>query len=166
MLTVIFGRHYKLVKEHPDAICNVKRVLSERMDSSWFDDPWVKKQMHDIDGLDVPPDMNGLTYLLTVAHVLPTNMSNGLKNLILAKYVQDRHVMMQMMGPNCYYPLMSLSNQQDILVYSSIILDLDDKYWDATHATIYAPQYGLYARNIDDAIRLDIAVREHDDFGF
>ena len=150
MLTVVFDKYSKLRDNYPGAITDVKAAFNQTMQLEWFDDPWVQKQIYTIDHHKIPADVGGLQWLLK-EHVAPVYLSNGLCNLIMAKFVKDRHVLLHKMGPNCNKPLLELSNEQDIKCYSSIPLNLPQTIWDATGAKLYAPQWDLIVTDEDSA---------------
>ena len=84
----------------------------------WFDDPFVKQLIEDIDGTKVLYqyallDKNG-------KGIPPEYLSNGCKSVILMKYLPDRLYSNEFFGHNCWPHIAKLAESGNIIKNSSM----------------------------------------------
>ncbi len=101
------------VGDLPDQITFPEFYFDHVYEDSWFEDPFVKKIIKDIDNTDATsayqmtnPVWGALNY---------TMLSTGCKNVILA-YKTDNIIYATKMGDNCSPLLLSIANMKDVTI--------------------------------------------------
>lgn len=143
-LTVYFGKQIDF-QGRKDVITRPDITYKKSFKKEWYEDPFVQEILHDID--HIPEDSGPIIPWLIDHNRYPWDICTGSKNLIMAKYLEDKPPLMQYMGDNCFPYLMRIAQQQDITVYSSRLFWFKVEDWERYPIKVAAPQFNIIATN-------------------
>lgn len=146
MLTIIFGRENVPKDKVPSTVLDSPWFFAENKKPEWFEDPFVKEFLKEIDGTDVmfgealrDDEGYGISSLL---------LSTGCKTLCCVYYHPEIIFYGSLLGDNCLPFLLRISDTKDItLVFEHYAVFDDDAY--AQHLMVCNDKRIM---NIDDYI--------------
>lgn len=104
MLNVFFG-------DMKDAIYNTSAYFKYDYEDSWIVDPFVKKMIRDVDQSAVLD--SGVIDSPVLGKIPPTELSGGVKTLILVKFEKDKVFNASTCGDNCAKWLLRIAENED-----------------------------------------------------
>lgn len=105
MLNIHFGYD-------PDAILSIDKYFNNVYDEEWFDDPYVKNMIQDIDGSKVLDRYCIQSPVL--GQIPPEKLSGGVKALICMYKMDDFYVDLIVCGKNCEKWIVDIADKKDI----------------------------------------------------
>ena len=117
MLTIIFG-------DYKDTIYNTSLYFKNTYEGSWLLESNTKQMILDIDKSKVLSD--GAIESPILGIIPPTQLSGGVKTLILISHVSDKVFNASNCGDNCAKWLLKIGSQKDVTVNLRHIMDFGD----------------------------------------
>ena len=114
MLHIVFG-------ECKDVIYNTSLFFKNKYESEWLTEEQTKQMILDIDKSKVLSD--GAIESPVLGIIPPTNLSGGVKTLILIDHIQDKIFNASNCGDNCASWLLKIAEQKDVTVNLRHIMD-------------------------------------------
>ena len=114
MLHIVFG-------ECKDVIYNTSLFFKNKYESEWLTEEQTKQMILDIDKSKVLSD--GAIESPVLGIIPPTNLSGGVKTLILIDHIQDKIFNASNCGDNCANWLLKIAEQKDVTVNLRHIMD-------------------------------------------
>ena len=114
MLHVIFG-------ECKDVIYNTSLFFKNTYESEWLEEDETKQMILDIDKSKVISD--GAIESPVLGIIPPTNLSGGVKTLILINHVADKIFNASNCGDNCAPWLLKIAQKKDVTVNLRHLMD-------------------------------------------
>ena len=114
MLHIVFG-------ECKDVIYNTSLFFKNKYESEWLNEEQTKQMIMDIDKSKVLSD--GAIESPVLGIIPPTNLSGGVKTLILIDHIQDKIFNASNCGDNCASWLLKIAEQKDVTVNLRHIMD-------------------------------------------
>ena len=114
MLHIIFG-------DCKDVIYNTSLFFKNKYESEWLNEEQTKQMIMDIDKSKVLSD--GAIESPVLGIIPPTNLSGGVKTLILIDHIQDKIFNASNCGDNCASWLLKIAEQKDVTVNLRHIMD-------------------------------------------
>ncbi|MBR3024272.1 MAG: DUF4869 domain-containing protein [Oscillospiraceae bacterium] len=119
MLKIFFGKH-------PDEIYNTSVYYANQYDKMWVMDPFAKKIIADIDESEViAPD---LIQNEIFGSFNSTELSGGVKTLLLMKNQPNKIFNISNCGDNCAKYILELAEERDIKVCLHHLMDFGDNF--------------------------------------
>ena len=118
MLRIIFGKSQ-------DSIYNTSMYFSNVFQKEWLDDPYVRKMIKSVDRSEVLGD-----YLINskaLGLIAPTQLSGGVKTLILTYFMPDKEFNASTCGDNCARWFLDMSKKQDRTINLRHIMDFGER---------------------------------------
>ena len=118
MLRIIFGKSQ-------DSIYNTSMYFSNVFQKEWLDDPYVRKMIKSVDRSEVLGD-----YLINskaLGLIAPTQLSGGVKTLILTYFMPDKVFNASTCGDNCARWFLDMSKKQDRTINLRHIMDFGER---------------------------------------
>ena len=107
MLSVYFG-------DMPDAIYNTSMYFKNTYLDSWFDDEFARRMIKSIDKAQVLGD--GLIQSPVLGKIAPTQLSGGVKTLLLIYYKPEMVFNASTCGDNCAWWILRMASKRDITI--------------------------------------------------
>ncbi|MDO5149526.1 MAG: DUF4869 domain-containing protein [Oscillospiraceae bacterium] len=138
MLKIYFG-------DMQNVIYNTSVYFKYSYDVTWFDDPFVKKMIEDVDNSRV---LGGSAIDSPVLGIIPpTSLSGGVKCLILI-YKNTEHVFnASNCGDNCAKWLLEIGKERDVLVNLRHLMEFEGEF------EIYIENTGEIVHNMEELVR-------------
>lgn len=114
MLHVIFG-------DYKDVIYNTSLFFKNTYESEWLEEDETKQMILDIDKSKVLSD--GAIESPVLGIIPPTNLSGGVKTLILINHVADKIFNASNCGDNCAPWLLKIAQKKDVTVNLRHLMD-------------------------------------------
>lgn len=118
MLQVHFG-------EMPDAIYNTSMYFKNTYKDSWFEDELARKMLKSVDGAVVLD--GGVIESRVLGKIAPTQLSGGVKTLLLVRNEPDKVFNASTCGDNCARWLLHMAKDRDITVNLHHLMDFGDR---------------------------------------
>lgn len=116
MLIIYFG-------DMPSAIYNTEIYFKNTYEDSWILDDFAKKVIKKVDGSDVIDAQAIKSPVLGI--IPPTELSGGVKTLLLIKNCPDEVFNASTCGDNCARFILELAKEKDITINLRHIMDFD-----------------------------------------
>ena len=116
MLNICFG-------DMPSAIYNTEIYFKNTYEDSWILDDFAKKVIKKVDGSDVIDAQAIKSPVLGV--IPPTELSGGVKTLLLIKNCPDEVFNASTCGDNCARFILELAKAKDVTINLRHIMDFD-----------------------------------------
>lgn len=145
MITIYFERQRDILSRK-DIISNPSVVYKKAFKKEWYDDPMVIEVLHRID--HVPEAVKPTVEWFISQHRAPWDICTGSKNVIMTKFLDGMAPLLQYMGENCYPYIFDISNEKNIIIYSSMLQSFLTKLWKEHPADLYAPQLEMHVTDI------------------
>ena len=117
MLSIIFG-------DYKDTIYNTSLYFKNTYEGSWLTENDTKQMILDIDKSKVLSD--GAIESPVLGIIPPTQLSGGVKTLILINHVADKVFNASNCGDNCASWLLKIGAKKDVTVNLRHIMDFSD----------------------------------------
>ncbi|MBR1639484.1 MAG: DUF4869 domain-containing protein [Treponema sp.] len=114
MLHVIFG-------ECKEVIYNTSLFFKNTYESEWLEEDETKQMIFDIDKSKVLSD--GAIESPVLGIIPPTNLSGGVKTLILINHISDKIFNASNCGDNCAQWLLKIAQNKDVTVNLRHLMD-------------------------------------------
>ena len=114
MLHVIFG-------ECKEVIYNTSLFFKNTYESEWLEEDETKQMIFDIDKSKVLSD--GAIESPVLGIIPPTNLSGGVKTLILINHISDKIFNASICGDNCAQWLLKIAQNKDVTVNLRHLMD-------------------------------------------
>ena len=114
MLHVIFG-------ECKDVIYNTSLFFKNTYESEWLEEDETRQMILDIDKSKVLSD--GAIESPVLGIIPPTNLSGGVKTLILINHISDKIFNASNCGDNCAQWLLKIAQKKDVTVNLRHLMD-------------------------------------------
>ncbi len=114
MLHVIFG-------DCKDAIYNTSLFFKNTYESAWLEEDETRQMILDIDKSKVLSD--GAIESPVLGIIPPTNLSGGVKTLILINHISDKIFNASNCGDNCAQWLLKIAQEKDVTVNLRHLMD-------------------------------------------
>lgn len=121
MLHIYYGKK-------PDVIFNTEAYFSNTFQKTWLDDPYVRKMVKGVDKSEVLAD-----YLIkskALGMIAPTQLSGGVKTLILTYFKPDMVFNASTCGDNCAKWFLDMAKKEDRTINLRHLMDFGDKPFD------------------------------------
>ena len=121
MLNVYYGKM-------PDAIYNTSVYFSNVFQKTWLDDDYVRKMIKKVDNSEVIGD-----YLIkskALGMISPSQLSGGVKTLILTYFMPEKVFNASTCGDNCARWFIDMSKKEDRTINLRHIMDFGDGTFD------------------------------------
>lgn len=118
MLKILFGKSQ-------DSIYNTSMYFSNVFQKEWLDDSYVRKMIKSVDRSEVLGD-----YLINskaLGLIAPTQLSGGVKTLILTYFMPDKVFNASTCGDNCARWFLDMSKKQDRTINLRHIMDFGER---------------------------------------
>lgn len=118
MLNIFFGNM-------PEAVFNTSVYFKNRYEDSWFEDPFVREMVLDVDRSTV---LDGTVIESPVmGKIPPLSLSGGVKTLILIRKEPDRVFNASTCGDNCSKWILTMAAEEDRTINLRHIMDFGEK---------------------------------------
>ena len=107
MLSVYFG-------DMPDAIINTSVYFKNTYMDSWFEDEFAQRMIKSIDKAKVLDD--GLIQSPVLGKIAPTQLSGGVKTLLLIYFRPDMVFNASTCGDNCAWWILRIAAKRDVTI--------------------------------------------------
>ena len=107
MLSVYFG-------DMPQAIYNTSVYFKNTYLDSWFDDDFARRMVKSVDGATVRDD--GVIDSPVLGWIGPTQLSGGVKTLLLIHNMPDKVFNASTCGDNCAWWILRMASKQDVTI--------------------------------------------------
>ena len=114
MLNIYFG-------DMPSAIYNTEIFFKNTYEDSWLLDDFAKRVVKKVDGSDVVDAQAIKSPVLGM--IPPTDLSSGVKTLLLIKNCPDKVFNASTCGDNCARFILELAKKQDVTINLRHIMD-------------------------------------------
>ena len=121
MLKVFFGKM-------PDVIYNTASYFSNVFQKEWLDDEYVRKMIKRVDGSEVIGD-----YLIrskALGMISPSQLSGGVKTLILTYFMPDKVFNASTCGDNCARWFLDMTKKNDRTINLRHLMDFGERKFD------------------------------------
>lgn len=121
MLKVFFGKM-------PDVIYNTASYFSNVFQKEWLDDEYVRKMIKRVDSSEVIGD-----YLIkskALGMISPSQLSGGVKTLILTYFLPDKVFNASTCGDNCARWFLDMTKKNDRTINLRHLMDFGDRKFD------------------------------------
>lgn len=121
MLNIYYGKH-------ESSIYNTSVYFSNVFQVSWLDDPYVRRMIKSVDKSEVIGD-----YLIkskALGLISPSQLSGGVKTLILTYFLPDTIFNASTCGDNCARWFIDMSRKSDRTINLRHIMDFGDGSFD------------------------------------
>lgn len=122
MLHIFFG-------DMPSAIYNTEVYFKNTYDEAWFEDDFAKEIVQKVDGSEVMGPQAIQSPVLGV--IPPTDLSGGVKTLLLIKNCPEQVFNASTCGDNCAAFILRLGEERDITINLRHIMDFGPGSFDA-----------------------------------
>ena len=117
MLNIYFG-------DMPGAIYNTSVYFKNTYLDSWFEDEFARRMIKSIDGAVVLGD--GLIQSRVLGKIAPTQLSGGVKTLLLIHNMPDKVFNASTCGDNCAWWILRMAKGHDITINLRHLMDFGD----------------------------------------
>lgn len=122
MLNIYFG-------DMPSAIYNTEVYFKNTYDEAWFEDAFAKEIVQEVDGSEVLGTQAIMSPVLGI--IPPTDLSGGVKTLLLIKNCPKQVFNASTCGDNCASFILELAEKQDITINLRHIMDFGSGSFEA-----------------------------------
>ena len=134
-------------EDMPSAIYNTEIYFKNTYEDSWILDDFAKKAIKKVDGSDV---IDAQTIKSPVLGVIPpTELSGGVKTLLLIKNCPDEVFNASTCGDNCARFILELAKAKDVTINLRHIMDFDKTKFTAKvlndNSTVHGMEEFLFA---------------------
>lgn len=122
MLNIYYGKM-------PEAIYNTSSYFSNTFQKTWLDDPYIRRMIKNVDKSEVIDD-----YLIkskALGMIAPSQLSGGVKTLILTYFMPDKIFNASTCGDNCARWFIDMTKKSDRTINLRHIMDFGDKNFEA-----------------------------------
>ena len=105
MLSIFFGYD-------ENAILNVDTFFNNTYEDAWFEDPFVRQVVREVDGSEVRDRQ--LIVSPVLGQIPPERLSGGAKALILLRETEDFYTDLIVCGGNCENLLLDIGEEKDV----------------------------------------------------
>ena len=140
MLKIYFG-------DMADVIYNTSVYFKNRYRRAWITDPNTVKMIRDVDSSKVLG--NGAIDSPVLGVISPTELSGGVKTLILIDHISEKVFNASNCGDHCAKWLLKMGREKDITVNLRHIMDFGDEEFE-----IYIMNTEEIVRNMDELVRI------------
>ena len=121
MLSIIYG-------DTKDAVYNTAAYFKYDYEDSWIIDPFVKEMIRDVDQSIVLD--SGVIDSPILGKIPPTELSGGVKTLILIKFEDNKIFNASTCGDNCAKWLLKIAETEDRTVNLHHLMDFGEEPFD------------------------------------
>lgn len=121
LLRVYFG-------DMPEAVYNTAVFFKNSYIDEWFEDPFVQRMVKGVDGATVLG--NRLVQSKVMGLIPPTDLSGGVKTLILIYKMPERVFNASTCGDNCARWILQMAKKQDVAINLRHIMDFGNGKFD------------------------------------
>ena len=105
----------------PDAIFDTATYFKNVYQESWLDDPFAQRMIKSVDKSEVLGDR--LIRSRVLGLIPPTDLSGGVKTLLLIHNMPDKVFNASTCGDNCAYWILRMASKRDITINLRHIMD-------------------------------------------